>query len=176
MIVAYDGTKYSGWQVQPHHKTIQSEMERVIRELTGETVRVDSSGRTDAGVHARGQVVHFDLASKPVLWKFQQGLNALLDHDIRVLSVRNAPADFHSRISATGKEYRYFIWNDSIMLPFLRHYRAHVRKPAERESNERSGFAYCGQARLRRVLGQSASRDQWNRAAPARIEGHEERP
>ena len=129
MIVAYDGTKYSGWQVQPHHKTIQSEMERVIRELTGETVRVDSSGRTDAGVHARGQVVHFDLASKPVLWKFQQGLNALLDHDIRVLSVRNAPADFHSRISATGKEYRYFIWNDSIMLPFLRHYRAHVRKP-----------------------------------------------
>ncbi|OQA28084.1 MAG: tRNA pseudouridine synthase A [Verrucomicrobia bacterium ADurb.Bin345] len=129
MTVAYDGTQYSGWQVQPHRKTVQWELERVILALTGESVRVDSSGRTDAGVHARGQVVHFDLAATPVLRRFRQGCNALLADDIRVLVVRRAPPGFHSRISAAGKEYRYFIWNGEIMPPFLRHYRAHVRKP-----------------------------------------------
>lgn len=129
MTVAYDGTRYSGWQIQPHHPTIQFEIERVVHKVTGEAVRADSSGRTDAGVHARGQVVHFDLTGKPDLRKLMIGFNALLPDDIRVLSIRKAARDFHSRISATGKEYRYFIWNDRVMLPFLRHYRAHERRP-----------------------------------------------
>lgn len=131
MIVAYDGSRYSGWQIQPHHATVQSEIERAVHKVTGESVRVDSSGRTDAGVHARGQVVHFDLAGKPDLRKLMISLNAVLPEDIRVLAIRKAASDFHSRISATGKEYRYFIWNDRVMLPFLRHYRAHERRPLD---------------------------------------------
>ena len=129
MIVAYDGTEYAGWQVQPSHRTVQGELERVLRELTGETERIQCSGRTDAGVHARGQVTHFDLSKSTDIKKLRIGFNALLPGDIRALSVRRAKGDFHARFSATGKEYRYFVWNDDVIPPFLRNYRALVRAP-----------------------------------------------
>lgn len=131
LTVAYDGTQYAGWQIQPSHRTVQGELERVLRELTGETERIQCSGRTDAGVHARGQVAHFDLAKPVVLKKLLIGFNALLTGDIRVLSVRRAKSDFHARFAAKGKEYRYFIWNGEIMPPFLRNYRALVRAPLD---------------------------------------------
>lgn len=131
MAVAYDGTQYSGWQVQPSHRTVQGELERVLRELTGETERIQCSGRTDAGVHAREQVAHFDLAKPVVLKKVLIGFNALLSGDIRVLWVRRAKTDFHARFAAKGKEYRYFIWNGEIMPPFLRNYRSLVRAPLD---------------------------------------------
>jgi tRNA pseudouridine38-40 synthase len=131
MTVAYDGTRYSGWQTQPSHRTVQGELERILRELTGETERIQCSGRTDAGVHAREQVAHFDLVKPVVFKKLLIGFNALLDDDIRVLSIRKAKPDFHARFSAKGKEYRYFIWNGEIMPPFLRNYRASVRAPLD---------------------------------------------
>lgn len=127
MSVAYDGTAYSGWQTQPNHRTIQGELERVLQELTSQKERMHCSGRTDAGVHAREQVVHFDLAVPVVPKKLQLGFNALLEEDIRVLSIRKAAPDFHARFDAKGKEYRYFIHNADILPPFARHYRAHVR-------------------------------------------------
>ena len=108
---------------------MQGELERVLHELTGERERIQCSGRTDAGVHAREQVAHFDLAKPVILKKLQLGLNALLDGDIRVLSIRKTQVNFHARFDATGKEYRYFIWNGEIMPPFLRNYRAPVRAP-----------------------------------------------
>lgn len=131
MVVAYDGTNYWGWQAQPAHRTIQGELELVLFELTGQLERMHSSGRTDRGVHAREQVVHFELAVPVVLRKLQLGFNALLDEDIRVLAVRKAAPRFHARLSVAGKEYRYFIWNDEIMPPFLRNYRALVRRPLD---------------------------------------------
>jgi tRNA pseudouridine38-40 synthase len=131
MAVAYDGTGYSGWQVQPSHRTVQGELERVLQELTGETERIQCSGRTDAGVHAREQVTHFDLVKLAVPRKLLIGFNALLDGDIRILSIRRAQADFHARFAAKGKEYRYFIWNGEIMPPFLRNCRALVRAPLD---------------------------------------------
>ena len=131
MIVAYDGAGYAGWQIQPSHTTVQGELERILHELTGEKERIHCSGRTDAGVHARGQVTHFDLAKPVILKKLQIGFNALLEEDIRVLSIRNARPDFHARFDAKGKEYRYFIWNGEIMPPFVRQYRAHVRAPLD---------------------------------------------
>lgn len=131
LTVAYDGTQYAGWQIQPSHRTVQGELERALRELTGETERIQCSGRTDAGVHARGQVAHFDLVKPAVLRKLLIGFNALLDGDIRVLSVQRAKSDFHARFTAKGKEYRYFIWNGEIMPPFLRNYRALVRAPLD---------------------------------------------
>jgi len=131
MVLAYDGTGYSGWQIQPVNRTIQGELERVLAELTGERPRVHCSGRTDAGVHARGQVAHFDLERKLVPAKLQEGMNALLDSDIRVTTMRRARADFHARLSAKGKEYRYFIWNAEVLDPSVRLYRCHLRQPLD---------------------------------------------
>ncbi len=131
MIVAYDGTAYAGWQVQPRHVTIQGELERALKELTGETVRVESSGRTDSGVHARGQVAHFDVARTFRPDKVQLGMNALIGPDIRVMSLVRARPDFHARYSATGKEYRYFIWNAPVLDPTVRLYRTHIRDPLD---------------------------------------------
>lgn len=131
--VAYDGSAYSGWQVQPRHVTVQGELERVLVELSGaEKVRVESSGRTDRGVHAKEQVAHFDLPSgafRPD--KLRIGMNALLKPDIRILNVRKVPADFHARFSAKGKEYRYFIANEPVPLPFHRLYRTWIKDPLD---------------------------------------------
>jgi tRNA pseudouridine38-40 synthase len=122
--VAYDGTNYSGWQVQPHHRTVQGEIERLLREMTCQKrVRVESSGRTDSGVHAREQVAHFDLKNRVDPHYFRRGLNAQLDRDIRILTFEQVPPDFHARYSAVGKEYRYFIYNGLIVPPTKRLYR-----------------------------------------------------
>ncbi len=127
IVVAYDGTRYSGWQTQPDQVTVQGELERVLTALTGQQERVHCCGRTDAGVHANEQVAHFDLKAPVVIKKFLKGFNALLEEDIRIVSIRKATPDFHARFDAQGKEYRYYIWNDEILPPFVRHYRLHVR-------------------------------------------------
>jgi len=122
--VAYDGTNYKGWQVQPKLKTVQGELERLLAEMTDQRhVRVDSSGRTDTGVHARAQVAHFDLPKKINAQYFMRGLNAQLDRDIRITSLKKVPDDFHARFSAVGKEYRYFIYNGLVVPPTKRLYR-----------------------------------------------------
>jgi tRNA pseudouridine38-40 synthase len=131
--VSYDGTNYAGWQVQPHHRTVQGELERLLREMTcRKRVRVESSGRTDAGVHARAQVAHFDL-NQPIAdtKHFLRGLNAQLDRDIRVMTLERVPDDFHARYSAIGKEYRYFIYNGSIVPPTKRLYRLQEGRPLD---------------------------------------------
>ncbi len=131
MVLAYDGTACFGWQAQPAHRTIQGELERALKELTGEQQRIQCSGRTDRGVHAREQVAHFDLAKPVVLRKLLLGFNALLPDDIRVFSLRKAAPEFHARYDATEKEYRYFIWNGPVLPPWLRHYRTLVRPPLD---------------------------------------------
>jgi len=141
MVVSYDGTRFAGWQTQPHHLTIQGESERVLQELTGERERIQCCGRTDAGVHAREQVTHFDLMRPVILWKLLLGFNALLPEDIRVISIRRAKPDFHARYGAIGKEYRYFIWNDAIVPPYLRHFRTGVRHRLDiKAMNEAAGL------------------------------------
>lgn len=133
-IVGYDGTNYSGWQVQPGKVTVQGELERAIQSLTRETLRVNSSGRTDRGVHAKAQVVHFDLERDMRADQVARGINRFLHHDIRVLKVTRAKPDFDARMSATGKEYRYFIWNEPVMPPHLRLYNTHVYYPLDVEA------------------------------------------
>lgn len=127
LTIAYDGSDYAGWQVQPGQRTIQGELEIVLRQLTGAPVKVHASGRTDQGVHAVGQVAHCDLATPMRGLDLRKALNAVLPPDIRVLKVARAAADFHARRRAVSKEYRYFIWNGEILPPFLRRYRTHVR-------------------------------------------------
>jgi tRNA pseudouridine38-40 synthase len=129
--ITYDGTAYLGWQVQPHGVTVQSCLEAAIGKLTGETVKVHGSGRTDQGVHARGQVAHFDLEKEWTPAILHKALNSVLPSDVRILHVATAAAEFHARRSVVEKEYRYFIWNGTILPPFYRNYKAHVRAPLD---------------------------------------------
>lgn len=107
--VAYDGTAYSGWQVQPNADTVQERLENAIKDLTGETVRVTGSGRTDAGVHAKGQIAHFETNSTVPAHKFKKALNVRLPDDIRVLESKEIFGDFHAVKSAKKKTYVYTI-------------------------------------------------------------------
>ncbi len=130
LMIAYDGTAYAGWQIQPDGRTIQGELESAIHKISGQKkVRVESSGRTDTGVHARAQVAHVDLEKPMPVRKLLEGCNALLDEDIRVLKASRVQPEFHARFSAIGKEYRYFIWNGDVLPPHVRNQRTWVRKP-----------------------------------------------
>ena len=127
-IVSYDGTEFSGWQVQAGRRTVQAAVEESIRSVTGAEVRVFCSGRTDTGVHARGQVIHFDLPEYRPAKKLFLGLNARLPEDVRIERITATRPDFDARFSATGKEYRYFIWNNPVPTPDTRRTHAHVRQ------------------------------------------------
>jgi tRNA pseudouridine38-40 synthase len=129
--IAYDGTHYSGWQVQPGKITVQGALEHALFKLGGQHVRVNSSGRTDRGVHAIAQVAHFDFEREVTPGKLVLGMNRFLEHDIRVLKASRVKPDFDARMSATGKEYRYFIWNAPIIYPHLRLYNTHVYYPLD---------------------------------------------
>lgn len=107
LTLCYDGTGYSGWQTQPEKDTVQSRVESAVFSLTGETVRVTASGRTDAGVHAVGQVAHFDVSANISADRFKSGLNHFLPQDIRVSAAEAVPSDFHARKSAKKKTYVY---------------------------------------------------------------------
>jgi tRNA pseudouridine38-40 synthase len=131
VVVAYDGTDFSGWQRQPGMRTVQGCLEDAIRELLGEEVFVRGAGRTDAGVHADGQVASFVLRSRIPTHGFLRGLNSILPADVALQEVHEAPADFDARFSARGKVYRYTVWNHVVRSP--RHARAtwHVRRPLD---------------------------------------------
>ena len=118
LIVAYDGTGYSGWQVQPNRKTIQGVLEDRLGRMLGETVRLAGAGRTDAGVHARGQVANFHTACRIPIDGLRQGLNARLPRQIRVLRVDEVDEVFHSRTDAVSKEYSYSILVGDVLSPF----------------------------------------------------------
>lgn len=133
MTVAYDGTSYAGWQVQPGRPTVQGELERALKRVSGEDIKAHGSGRTDRGVHAAGQVAHFDMEKRIDPRDIMRALNAVLPPDIRVTDVRRAPGDFHARRGASGKEYRYFIWNGAALPPWRRNFYAHERRELDVE-------------------------------------------
>jgi len=130
-VVSYDGTDYSGFQRQSNAESIQVVLERALAELTGTAVRVLGSGRTDAGVHAAGQVIAFDVAWRHGLPDLQRGLNALLPEAIAVLSVEEAPTDFDPRRDARARWYRYTIYNAPIRDPLHSRYSLHVPQPLD---------------------------------------------
>jgi tRNA pseudouridine38-40 synthase len=129
LIVQYDGTHYSGFQIQHNANTIQYELEKAIKILTREDIRIAAAGRTDAGVHALGQVIHFDLSKLIPLEKMCIGLNGILPADIAIKKAFNVDSHFHARYSAVAREYSYVLYNHSYKSPFI-HYRAlWVREP-----------------------------------------------
>ena len=142
--VAYDGTDFSGWQRQPGTRTVQGSIEDAIRELLGEEVFVRAAGRTDAGVHADGQVVSFSLAARIPPHGLLRGLNTILPMDVALVDVAHAPPDFDARFSAQGKVYRYTVWNHMIRSP--RHARTswHVRRTLDMDVIREAAAALVG--------------------------------
>jgi tRNA pseudouridine38-40 synthase len=122
LLLEYDGTRYHGWQRQADAATIQQTLEGALERLTGEKVALIGSGRTDAGVHALGQVANFRLKSTIPLKAFHDGLNSMLPKDIAVLSATEAPPEFHARKSALHKTYEYCILNRGDRSPLHHHY------------------------------------------------------
>lgn len=129
--IAYDGTAYAGWQIQPNGDTVQARLEEAIREITNTVVRVHGSGRTDAGVHARAQVAHFDLDWPRAERQLIPGLNAKLPDDIRASNLLPVADAFHAQHDTTRKEYRYHVWNGRVVPPFLHLYRARYPTPLD---------------------------------------------
>jgi tRNA pseudouridine38-40 synthase len=129
--IAYDGTDFHGWQVQPGLPTIQGELERVLAEIAGRAVAVHGSGRTDAGVHALAQVAAFDLENRIPVDNLRRAMNRLLPRSIRVLSTEEAARDFHPRFDARAKTYEYRIWREEICPPFDRLYVLHHPYPLD---------------------------------------------
>jgi tRNA pseudouridine38-40 synthase len=129
-IISYDGSGFSGYQVQPNKRTVQSQIESVLAKIhKGSVVKIAASGRTDAGVHAKGQVIHFDSALSLPEDKWELALNSMLPEDISVLSVEKADSAFHVRFDASGKEYRYFLYQSPKRDPFQRNYAYHYPYP-----------------------------------------------
>jgi tRNA pseudouridine38-40 synthase len=107
VVLEYDGSGFSGWQQQGRGRTVEAELKRALRELTGSDHKVYAAGRTDAGAHAVGQVVSFDLEGRVPVTRLVPALNALLPEDVSVLEAEPAPAGFHARYSARWRHYRY---------------------------------------------------------------------
>ena len=120
--LAYDGTRYVGWQVQPNGQSIQACLEQAIEQLTGAATRVTAAGRTDSGVHAVGQVANFATASNIPCSNIRSGLQHFLPDEIVVVEVDEVSEEFHATYSATGKWYRYVIHNARPRHPFLGNY------------------------------------------------------
>lgn len=117
--VAYAGMFFAGYQVQPNKRTVQSEIEKALEKIhKGTKIRVNASGRTDAGVHARGQVIHFDSPLMIPEAKWIIALNSLLPDDISIKQVEKVSSEFHARYDAVKKEYRYYLYLSAIRDPF----------------------------------------------------------
>jgi tRNA pseudouridine38-40 synthase len=134
LTVAYDGTDFSGWQVQPEAATIQGVLSSAIGRITGENVLPQGSGRTDAGVHALGQVASFLTESVIPAANFQRAFNDVLPPAIRILQVEEAAPEFHARKSAQAKTYRYRIYRGDVCPPFLARYVWHYPYPLLEEA------------------------------------------
>lgn len=145
LILAYDGTEFSGWQVQPDAATVQGTLASAIGRITGEKVLPQGSGRTDAGVHALAQVVTFVTESSVPTQNFVKALNDILPPSVRVLEVKEAPIEFHARHSARAKTYRYRIYREAICPPFLARYVWHYPYPLDERAMARAAALVVGE-------------------------------
>ncbi len=127
MTLAYDGRPFSGWQRQAGFRTVQEEVEGALERVTGGRISVTGASRTDAGVHSLGQTANFRTTSRLSPEVLRKALNACLPGEIRVLSMGEAPPDFHARYHATGKRYAYRIYRGDVAPPFGRGYFTHIR-------------------------------------------------
>ncbi|WP_059174151.1 tRNA pseudouridine(38-40) synthase TruA [Bacillus sp. FJAT-27445] len=144
-IVSYDGTGFAGYQVQPGKRTVQGEIEAALAKIhKGEEVKVTASGRTDSGVHAKGQVIHFDSPLPIPTDRWPVALNSLLGGEIVILSVKKVSQGFHARFDAAAKEYRYVLYLGRHKNPFKRNYASHYPYPLDIGKMEEAARHLCG--------------------------------
>lgn len=160
MILQYDGSRYSGWQKQGNtQNTIQGKLESVLNKMTGEEVEIHGSGRTDAGVHALGQVANFKCKTSLSSQEIQNYLNEYLPRDIRVLSLTEAAPRFHARLNAARKHYRYIIDTNPVQDVFTRKYAYHspvtydmnnMRQAARLLTGQHDFRSFCDNKRMKK--------------------------
>jgi tRNA pseudouridine38-40 synthase len=144
LTIQYDGTNLHGWQIQGDERTVQGELTRVLSLLEGAEVHVHGSGRTDAGVHAEGQIANVTLSKEFSPERLRSAINGNLSADIRIQDVEVVPDDFHARFSAKGKRYRYQVVNSPVMSPFLRQWAIHETRPLDLAGMQEAALIFVG--------------------------------
>lgn len=144
MTIQYDGTDYHGWQIQPRGRTVQGELTRVLSMLDSRPVTVHGAGRTDAGVHAEGQIANVALERNFEPRELRDAINGNLDRDIRISEVSSAPEAFNARFAAKQKTYRYRIWTGAVVSPFAHRFVYHFRAPLDLEGMRAAANSLIG--------------------------------
>ena len=145
LTLAYDGTDFSGWQIQPGERTVQGELQAALGRVTGESPLPQGSGRTDAGVHALGQVASFELQATIPPENLQRAVNRTLPAAIRIVESRRMPSTFHARHSTVAKTYEYRVFREPICPPFLARYVHACPWPIDLEALQRSARLFEGE-------------------------------
>ena len=144
LLLQYDGTDFHGWQIQEGHRTVQGELTRALSLIDGRSVNVHGSGRTDAGVHAEGQVASVEIEREITVEKLRAAINGNVERDMRVLSVETAPDDFHARYSAVEKTYVYRVVNGPVISPFWWRYALHEARALDLEKMREGAELFHG--------------------------------
>lgn len=146
LLIQYEGTRYQGWQRQESSEnTIQGRLEKLLSQMCSEKVELQGSGRTDAGVHAMGQVANFHTNSALSTEEMLQYINTYLPQDIAVVQVTEAAERFHSRLNAAGKCYQYRVWNSSVPNVFLRRYALEYPQTLDIEAMRQAASGFLGE-------------------------------
>ncbi len=159
LTLAYDGSEFAGWQIQPRSPTIQGALTNILRKITQERITVYGAGRTDAGVHAVGQVAHFKTQSALTAQEFQRAFNALLPPAIRVVHCEEVGPDFHARWQALAKTYAYRIWRGRVVPPFAHRYLLHYPFPLDESAMAEAARLFVGEHDFTSFAASSGSED-----------------
>lgn len=144
LVLQYDGTDFHGWQIQGDLRTVQGELTQALSLIDGRSVNVHGSGRTDAGVHAEGQVASVEIQREITTEKLRNAINANIGRDVRVLSVETAPDTFHARYSALEKTYVYRIVNGHVISPFWWRYAHQEARPLDLDRMKKTAELFLG--------------------------------
>ena len=144
LLISYDGTNYSGWQIQPNAPSIQESIQQALSKILREKITLIGSGRTDSGVHALGQVAHFHSNKEFSIRSLIYALNGTLNHDIRIQSIEEVQHHFHAQYSATGKIYHYHLWTEPVVNPIKRYFVHHVKGVFDLEKLKEATLYFVG--------------------------------
>lgn len=168
LTIAYDGTDFHGWQIQSNRPTIQGEITAVLRRLTQQAITIDGAGRTDAGVHALGQIASFRTQSSLSAVEFQRALNALLPPTIRIVASEEVGPTFHARWSSLSKTYRYRLYRGKVVPPNIWRYVLHYPFPLDEEAMRLAASRYVGPHDFTAFAASTGSEDDDNDRAAIR--------
>jgi tRNA pseudouridine38-40 synthase len=174
LTLAYDGTDFSGWQIQPGQPTVQGAISDVLENLTQQRLQIQGAGRTDAGVHAAGQVANFKTEAELSADEFQRAFNALLPDSIRIVAAEQVAQDFHARWNAVAKTYRYRIFRGRVVSPFLWRYVQHDPFPLDFDAMADAARKFEGQHDFTSFAASTGSEDEDRDRTMTRVIYHSE--